>query len=147
MNYIHFLIIGTIVAIATIVESRSKRCYICRSRGPLGDCKDPFWWSSSNTSYAIEVIPCASGWCGKAIEGKHEDHLRATERICLQRPPSDGEERCSEILYEKKKTPVFMCFCRGDLCNSSKSAIPNLLHFVLGGLLPYLCTSRLVTLR
>lgn len=83
--------------------------------------RDPFWWNATTAAktHAIELSPCASGWCGKAIEGKDGDHLQATERICLQRPPSDNEERCSETFYENKRTPIFMCFCRGDLCNDA----------------------------
>lgn len=41
----------------------------------------------------------------------------ATERICVQRPPTDGEERCANTIIERK--PVYMCFCQGDLCNSA----------------------------
>lgn len=87
--------------------------------------RDPFWWNTTsyNPSDPVEVVPCASGWCGKAIEGKDGDHLQATERICLQRPPSDFEERCSETIYDKKRSPIFMCFCKGDLCNDGYSII------------------------
>ncbi|KAH7969099.1 hypothetical protein HPB52_014624 [Rhipicephalus sanguineus] len=41
----------------------------------------------------------------------------ATERMCLQRPPDDQEERCAETLYQNRR--VYMCFCRGDLCNGA----------------------------
>lgn len=41
----------------------------------------------------------------------------ATERLCLQRPPDDQEERCAETLYQNRR--VYMCFCRGDLCNGA----------------------------
>jgi hypothetical protein len=67
---------------------------------------------------AVEAQPCASGWCGKSIEGEDEgQHLMATERMCLQRPPSDNKERCAQTFYGNKKKSFFMCFCRGDLCN------------------------------
>lgn len=41
----------------------------------------------------------------------------ATERRCLQRGPSDNEERCAYTVVQRKK--VYMCFCKGDLCNNS----------------------------
>ena len=85
--------------------------------------RDPFWWNTTtvNNNPAVEMSPCASGWCGKAVEGTDGDHLQATERMCLQRPPTDGQERCSETFYENRRHPIFMCFCRGDLCNGSRS--------------------------
>lgn len=30
-----------------IIDSRSRRCYVCRSRGPLGDCKLNKWLSKT----------------------------------------------------------------------------------------------------
>lgn len=75
-----------------------KRCFKCRSRGELGDCRnpdegrslanagrnpfaidrdqsDPRGGSSTfNTNFeswsGIEAVPCSSGWCAKVIEGK-----------------------------------------------------------------------------
>lgn len=41
----------------------------------------------------------------------------ATQRMCVQRGPSDSENRCANTIYNHKK--VFMCFCQGDLCNGS----------------------------
>lgn len=41
----------------------------------------------------------------------------ATQRMCVQRGPSDSEDRCAHTIYNHKK--VFMCFCQGDLCNAS----------------------------
>lgn len=48
-----------------------KRCYQCRSRGELGSCKDPFRYNASHvdTEPGVTTVPCASGWCGKVIEG------------------------------------------------------------------------------
>lgn len=48
-----------------------KRCYQCRSRGELGSCKDPFRFNASHvdTEPGVTTVPCASGWCGKVIEG------------------------------------------------------------------------------
>lgn len=49
-----------------------KRCYQCRSRGELGSCKDPFRFNASHidTEPGVTAVPCASGWCGKVIEGE-----------------------------------------------------------------------------
>lgn len=97
---------------------------ICRRKLKLMleiEGQDPFWYNTTTVANnpAIEMSPCASGWCGKAIEGQEGDHLQATERMCLQRPPTDGQERCSETFYENKRRPIFMCFCKGDLCNGA----------------------------
>jgi len=97
------------------------KCFKCRSRGDLGSCKDPFLYSNVTTA-GVEEVPCASGWCGKVLEGgansfKDEEYGMATERTCLVRGPSDSEERCAPTL--RGNTRVMMCFCQGDLCNSS----------------------------
>ncbi|XP_067129684.1 UPAR/Ly6 domain-containing protein rtv [Centruroides vittatus] len=104
-----------------VIGGRVKRCFVCRSRGDLGDCKDPFPYNATTVESlrGVEAIPCASSWCAKIIEGKKDDYATATERMCLQRPPGDSEERCSNTLYKHHK--VFMCFCRGDLCNSASN--------------------------
>lgn len=49
-----------------------KRCYSCRSRGELGSCKDPFRYNASHVDPqpGLTTVPCASGWCGKVIEGE-----------------------------------------------------------------------------
>lgn len=41
----------------------------------------------------------------------------ATQRMCVQRGPSDSEDRCAHTVYNYKK--VYMCFCQGDLCNAA----------------------------
>lgn len=41
----------------------------------------------------------------------------ATQRMCVQRGPSDSEDRCAYTVYNYKK--VYMCFCQGDLCNAA----------------------------
>lgn len=48
-----------------------RRCYQCRSRGELGSCKDPFTFNATDVDSepGLSAIPCASGWCGKVIEG------------------------------------------------------------------------------
>jgi len=106
-----------------------KRCFSCRSRGDLGSCKDRFKYTnvtqiSSEPGIGVEAVPCASGWCGKIIETRNSDAKEqefdtATQRTCLQRGPSDAEERCDDTVWEYKK--VFMCFCHGDLCNHALS--------------------------
>ncbi|GIY42796.1 protein quiver [Caerostris darwini] len=77
-----------------INPSRIRRCYSCRSRGELGDCKDPFEYNATviDDIKGVEATPCASGWCAKIIEGETDDFDTATERMCVQRPPADGEE-------------------------------------------------------
>lgn len=100
-----------------------RRCYQCRSRGELGSCKDPYTFNATDAENepGISVIPCASGWCGKLIEGGGtyavDDYDMAHQRMCVQRGPDDSEDRCAYTVYNYKK--VYMCFCQGDLCNSS----------------------------
>lgn len=47
-----------------------KRCFVCRSRGELGSCKDPFTTNATQVEHekGVEAVPCASGWCGKILE-------------------------------------------------------------------------------
>ncbi|CAG9792094.1 unnamed protein product [Diatraea saccharalis] len=101
-----------------------KRCMRCRSRGELGACGDPFPFNVTEPDavVGIHVVACPSGWCGKIIEGttgafRTDDYGAATQRMCMQRPPSDYEERCAYTMWKHKK--VYMCFCSGDLCNSA----------------------------
>lgn len=134
-----------------------RRCYQCRSRGELGTCKDPFKYNVTQieNEHGITAVPCASGWCGKLIEsegtsrddGKYHrtaypwlietefmdfllfaDYDMATQRMCVQRGPSDSEDRCAHTVYNYKK--VYMCFCQGDLCNAA-SAIGHRSHRIL----------------
>lgn len=66
---------------------------------------------------------CASGWCGKVIEGGGtyaiDDYDLAIQRMCVQRGPDDNMDRCADTIYNYKK--VYMCFCQGDLCNGASS--------------------------
>jgi len=114
----------SIIAFILFSQSEGRRCFACRSRGQLGDCRDAFTFNSTNLVEGVEAIPCASSWCLKVIEGDPygEDHDLATERSCLHRIPPDGTERCGEVVWRKKK--VFACFCNGDLCNAAPSALP-----------------------
>lgn len=47
-----------------------RRCFVCRSRGELGSCKDPFTINATQVENekGVETVPCASGWCGKILE-------------------------------------------------------------------------------
>lgn len=114
------LAVLAVVLLPALVESRrTSHCFVCRSRGQLGDCRDPFPYNDTTVEgvRGVEASPCASKWCGKLVEGRDDDFDLATERMCLQRPPDDLEERCAETLYQNRR--VYMCFCRGDVCNGA----------------------------
>ena len=114
-----------------------RRCYTCRSRGLRGDCRDTFIRPSpppltppgEEAPYQppVHETPCSTGWCSKIIEGVGidgiggEDYGIATERQCMTRAPSDGKERCAYVKYRNKQ--VYMCFCKGDLCNAAPTAV------------------------
>nr|ALS04512.1 AGAP011412-PA [Acartia pacifica] len=113
-------------------QSSQRRCYVCRSRGDRGDCRDPFLPPEARSpgelapahNSPITELPCASGWCAKMFDGVDkntiEDYDLATERFCLSRGPSDGQERCTYVFSEQQRKEVYMCMCRGDLCNSAR---------------------------
>ncbi|CAB3367119.1 Hypothetical predicted protein [Cloeon dipterum] len=143
-QFLTYVTLALFLIVIPLSEGIIKRCYSCMSRGELGNCKDPF--PANGTAKPIngeepqllrgvETIPCASGWCIKRMEGgstfKEDDYGVATRRLCLQRQPSDGEERCATITQGGKK--IFACFCKGDLCNSApfKWAPSAVLTFVL----------------
>eukprot|EP00092_Neocalanus_flemingeri_P015330 GFUD01016582.1.p1 GENE.GFUD01016582.1~~GFUD01016582.1.p1 ORF type:complete len:154 (-),score=40.36 GFUD01016582.1:120-581(-) len=103
-----------------------RRCYTCRSRSVLGDCKDTFRppppFNASDPAASLDrhvkENPCSSGWCYKQIDGELGDTANsALERGCMVRKPSDGQERCAYV--KKNYQRVFMCFCQGDQCNSA----------------------------
>lgn len=126
IRFITLNLIFTSLIRHSLVEARFKRCFTCRSRGVLGDCRDPFTLNSTtfdgqaNLKSSIEAVPCASGWCSKIIEDDFGDSITATERFCMTRPPTDNEERCSETVFENQRDrKVFLCMCFGDLCNAS----------------------------
>ncbi|PZC82545.1 hypothetical protein B5X24_HaOG210294 [Helicoverpa armigera] len=130
-----FLITILIFFVAQEVQSLHKRCIRCRSRGELGTCGDPFPINvtESIVESGLHVVACPSGWCGKLIEGtvgtfRSDDYGAATERMCLQRAPSDYEERCAYTMWNRKK--VYMCFCNGDLCNSAVGLYTNPITFI-----------------
>lgn len=140
---IKYFVILILITSRHAAGGRFKRCFTCRSRGALGDCRDPFNLNSTtfdeqtNTKPSIEATPCASGWCAKIIEDDFGDSIAATERSCMQRPPTDNEERCSETFFENHRDrKVFLCMCNGDLCNSAStlrySVIYSLTMILLG---------------
>ena len=58
-----------------------RKCFYCRSRGALGDCRDPFYLSANSTiieskKSGVETPPCSSGWCRKVIEGRENRDIR-----------------------------------------------------------------------
>ncbi|KPJ01883.1 hypothetical protein RR46_05092 [Papilio xuthus] len=149
MNY-KTLFLCSLVGFVLFKEANclNKRCIKCRSRGELGSCGDPFPFNVTEpeAEVGIHVVACPSGWCGKSYEGnigalKNDDYGAATERMCLQRPPSDYEERCAYTMWSHRK--VYMCFCNGDLCNSSYkiAAVPSVILVTISVLLYNICYS------
>ncbi|VEN34908.1 unnamed protein product [Callosobruchus maculatus] len=143
MNYNFFVVyIAAIVIYCTNVSQGLQRCFTCRSRGELGSCKDPFIVNvtivEAKQEIGVQTVPCASGWCGKIVETEDtakEEYGVATQRMCLQRGPSDSEDRCAYTKWNYRK--VLMCFCKGDLCNSSKKLNANFLVIIISALLSY----------
>ncbi|GAB6029287.1 hypothetical protein CHUAL_005052 [Chamberlinius hualienensis] len=121
--------------LTTSVHGVVRRCWTCRSRGEYGDCRDPFVVNLANLEYypGAEPAPCASGWCGKIVEGNEVEYSLATERMCLPRPPDDNQERCAETHWKYRK--VYMCFCMGDLCNSASIPSSNIFLAVVTALI------------
>jgi len=116
-----FVIFLTLQCIVSVVAS-PRQCFTCRSRGELGDCRDPFPFNATTGigQPGLKLVPCPSGWCGKTIEGVRgppDDFGTATERTCLSQAPPDGEERCAELRINNKAS--LLCVCRGSLCNSA----------------------------
>ena len=113
------------------VTNSLRRCYSCKSRREKGAYRDPFTRPQtpvlglpveSHSKY-VDELPCSSGWWSKIMEGVDknfgdDDYGIATERQCMSRVPSDGKERCAYVKRNHKQ--VFMCFCKGDLCNSGR---------------------------
>eukprot|EP00088_Acartia_fossae_P004460 TRINITY_DN1190_c0_g1_i1.p1 TRINITY_DN1190_c0_g1~~TRINITY_DN1190_c0_g1_i1.p1 ORF type:complete len:154 (+),score=28.89 TRINITY_DN1190_c0_g1_i1:99-560(+) len=114
-------------------QTTQRRCYVCRSRGERGDCRDPFIPPEARIpglpvpahSNPITELPCSSGWCSKVLDGNDKNTIEnfdlATDRGCLARGPSDGQERCGNVFVEEQHREVYMCMCKGDLCNSART--------------------------
>jgi len=130
-----------IFLLTIVLEIDNFLTHVSRSRGVKGDCRDTF---IRPTPPPLDLDPdlpapyqpdvsepnCATGWCAKVIEGVNgdsvisEDYSVATERYCMPRAPSDGKERCAYVVFGGKQ--VFMCFCKGDLCNSGTSVTSSM---------------------
>ena len=145
--YKHILSLCLLVLLAQSAQGQAnlRRCFTCRSRGEKGDCRDTFIRPSppptdlgegEEAPYisVVDETPCATGWCAKIIEGVgidsviSEDYGIATERQCMTRAPSDNKERCAYVVYRGKQ--VFMCFCKGDLCNTGNRTSVSLVAMV-----------------
>ena len=94
-----------------------RRCFTCRSRGDKGDCRDPFIAPEieenrrQSVDTAVEEVPCSTGWCSKVLEGLDKnfgdnDYGIATERQCMERAPSDNQERCDFVQLGLKKVSI-----------------------------------------
>ena len=80
--------LAVLVILVDPAVSVVRKCFSCRSRGPLGDCRDPFYLSANATiieskKSGVETPPCSSGWCRKVIEGREnrEGQTRAMLEI------------------------------------------------------------------
>ena len=138
MRAYFFLTFFFILLSCSSVSPSLRRCYSCRSRGEKGDCRDPFRRPQTSIhgiqnelqKRYVDELPCSSGWCSKIMEGVDknfgdDDYGIATERQCMARVPSDGKERCAYVKRNHKE--VFMCFCKGDLCNTGKAKQSSLI--------------------
>jgi len=136
LNAIRGLPLLNLIVITTVIFSmfvfdttsaakKARRCFNCRSRGELGDCRDPFYLSANSTlvknskKAGVKMLPCSSGWCKKFVGG-NQDKLKSDqaiehERGCLTRGPPDNKPRCFEHDFG------LMCICKGDLCNQAPS--------------------------
>ena len=63
------------------------------------------------------------------------DYGIATERQCMERAPSDNQERCAEVQRGHKK--VYMCFCKGDLCNTGQKHFAGFSTMILTSVVTY----------
>ena len=69
---------------------------------------------------AVEEVPCSTGWCSKVLEGLDKnfgdnDYGIATERQCMERAPSDNQERCDFVQLGLKKVSGV---CYYSYCNN-----------------------------
>jgi len=141
-------------------QALRRRCYTCRSRGEKGDCRDPFIPPASersdsdqrivNVNTAVEETECSTGWCSKTLEGLDNNfgdngYGIATERECMERAPSDNQERCA--LVKRGHHEVYMCFCKGDLCNTGQMApVPMVTTFIVIMIIHVFCRGWMVKL-
>lgn len=96
-------------------------------------CRSLYLWRQLLTTYSytrIYFVICAWHDILKIVLFiLFTEYGTATERRCLQRGPSDNEERCAYTLVQRKK--VYMCFCKGDLCNNSNYLTINIKLMIL----------------
>lgn len=73
-RHIHLKIFITINCNHLYFSGAFKRCFVCRSRGELGTCKDKFSVNGTVeiTVKGVKAVPCASGWCGKILETENQ---------------------------------------------------------------------------
>ena len=92
MRWIIRAAVSVAFAVTLIIDpavSVVRKCFSCRSRGPLGDCRDPFYLSANATiieskKSGVETPPCSSGWCRKVIEGRENregGHMRVSRTV------------------------------------------------------------------
>lgn len=142
-----------------IISGLSRRCFECRSRGVMGDCKDPF--ASNETtigSIAVKTTPCPSGWCSKYVEGitgppdGNYSHLTLSWehslkkwscKKCLISSAEFGTATQRECMVfpptdgeercaviPRNNKKTYACFCQGDLCNAAQNTY-NPFQFLL----------------
>lgn len=65
-------IITNLVVFIVLNVGILRRCFVCRSRGELGSCKDGFNFNATllGNEKGVTADPCASGWCAKIIQGR-----------------------------------------------------------------------------
>jgi hypothetical protein len=91
------------------VPALLRRCYSCRSRGDLGTCKDPFTLNLTlaEQERGVEAVPCASGWCGKFLEGgnsfKDDGEIYSEVHIALS---ADIIQKIATLILVRTNTHV-----------------------------------------
>ena len=119
-------IFAALCLVASVQSAKQQRCFSCRSRGALGDCRDPFYVTVNSTASvdSVKALPCASGWCKKFEvdpdrSGREGDKNYLIERGCLGGGPDDNRGRCFEVNSYHGSPPGTLCICKGDVCNAS----------------------------
>ncbi|OQV17821.1 hypothetical protein BV898_08117 [Hypsibius exemplaris] len=115
-----WIIMAGMMSLFAMTAGETKHCYVCKSRGDTGDCKDPYN-SESGAIPPQSIQPCFTGWCMKTLDT--DDNFPATQRTCMNSPPDDNTPRCTYAMdnlpgFAKK---VYVCYCKGNLCNSALS--------------------------
>ncbi|GAU98164.1 hypothetical protein RvY_09344 [Ramazzottius varieornatus] len=120
-------------------RAETQHCYVCKSRGDRGDCKDPFNTDTGKSN----IQPCFTGWCIKTTDT--DENFPSTERTCMPNPPDDNIGRCTTATVGQVDFPkkVYTCYCKGNLCNASPrttqfSSTSHLLSLFLSAVLLFL---------